>query len=69
MRSHTQTCLPGEVSIIKADKYSFSQSPKTEIEEDSMKDIACTYVVGTLLYAQLCIRPDSQMQLVVMYLH
>lgn len=31
-----QNYSPGEASTIKGDKYSVSQSPKTEIENDSI---------------------------------
>lgn len=41
-------------SNYKGDIYSISQSSKIEIEDDSMKGIQYAYVVGGLIYEQLC---------------
>lgn len=42
--------------MIKGDKYSVSRNPKSEIEEDSSKDISCASSVVSLTYTR-CSRP------------
>lgn len=53
-----QNCSHGEAPIIKGDKYYVSQSPKTEIKNDSMKDILYVPDVGSLMYVHIYTRPD-----------
>jgi hypothetical protein len=39
------------------------QCPKTPQEEEQMKDVPYASVVGSLMYAMLCTRPDICLQL------
>ena len=43
---------------MKGDKLSLNQCPKNDIEKESMKNIPYASAVGSLMYAQVCIRPD-----------
>ena len=47
-----------KVPIVKRDKFSKSQSPQNDIERDHMKIVPYYSVVGSLMYAQVCTRPD-----------
>jgi len=44
--------------IAKGDKLSKCQSPKNELERNQMKAYPYASLVGTLMYAQICTRPD-----------
>jgi hypothetical protein len=44
--------------IVKGDKYGSFQSPMNQYEINQMKSISYASVVGRLMYAQVCIRPD-----------
>lgn len=45
-------CLPNETPIVKGDKFSRSQSPKSEIAKESIKHIPHAFVVASLMYVQ-----------------
>ena len=53
-----QDCKPGDTPISKGDKFSLNQCPKNDIEEKEMQKIPYASVVGSLMYAQVCTRPD-----------
>ncbi|KAJ3684738.1 hypothetical protein LUZ61_013902 [Rhynchospora tenuis] len=53
-----QKCSPSVALIFKGDKFSKSQCPKTESERKQMEDNEYASVVGSLMYAQVCTRPD-----------
>lgn len=57
-RFDMQICAPGDVPIIKGDKFNKAQWPSNELERGSMKNIPYASVVGSLMYAQVCTRPD-----------
>ncbi|KAL4376717.1 hypothetical protein GQ457_02G017480 [Hibiscus cannabinus] len=40
------------------DKFNLNQCPKNEFEREQMKNIPYASVVGSLMYAQVCTRPD-----------
>ena len=46
------------VPLAKGDKFSEAQCPKNQLESDEMKDIPYASAVGSLMYAQVCTRPD-----------
>jgi len=46
------------VPLAKGDKFSEAQCPKNQLESDEMKDIPYASTVGSLMYAQVCTRPD-----------
>lgn len=48
----------GELPIGKGEKMSNEQSPKNELEKDSMKNKPYASLVGNLMYAQVCTRLD-----------
>ena len=43
---------------MKSDKLSLNQCPKNDLEKESMKNIPYASAVGSLMYAQVCTRPD-----------
>ncbi|XP_074314460.1 secreted RxLR effector protein 161-like [Silene latifolia] len=51
-------CNPNDVPIQKGDKFSLSMCPKTELERNAMKNFPYASMVGSLMYAQVCTRPD-----------
>jgi hypothetical protein len=53
-----QNCSPSVAPIIKGDKFSKFQCPKNDLECAQMKQIPYASVVGSLMYAQVCTRPD-----------
>ena len=53
-----QNCKPGDTPVAKGDKFSLSQCPKTDLEIQEMEKIPYAWAVGSLMYAQVCIRPD-----------
>ncbi|KAF5476128.1 hypothetical protein F2P56_007864 [Juglans regia] len=57
-RFEMHNCAPGDVPIIKGDKFNKTQCPKNELERDSVKNIPYASAVGSLMYAQVCTRPD-----------
>ena len=51
-------CKSWDVPIAKGDKLSLAQSPENEVERESMKAVPYASAVGSLMYAQVCTRPD-----------
>ncbi|XP_061356852.1 secreted RxLR effector protein 161-like [Gastrolobium bilobum] len=51
-------CSPGVVPIQKGDKFSLMQCPNNDVERKEMEPIPYASVVGGLMYARTCIRPD-----------
>jgi len=51
-------CSASIVPIQKGDKFSLMQCPKNELERNQMETIPYASIVGSLLYAQTCTRPD-----------
>ena len=51
-------CSPSVTRIMKGDKLSLNQCPKNDLEKESMKIISYASVVRSLMYAQVCTRPD-----------
>ncbi|KAJ9536278.1 hypothetical protein OSB04_un000550 [Centaurea solstitialis] len=48
----------GDTPIAKGDKFSLKQYPKNELEIKEMQKIPYASVVGSLMYVQVCTRPD-----------
>ena len=44
--------------IMKGDKLSLNQCPKNYLEKESMKNIPYALAIGSVMHAQVCIRPD-----------
>ena len=43
---------------MKGDRFNLNQCPKNDLEREQMKDIPYASAVESLMYAQLCTRPD-----------
>ena len=57
-RFRMKDCSPSVAPIMKGDKLSLNQCPKNDLENESMKNIQYASAVGSLMYAQVCIRPN-----------
>ena len=53
-----QLCFSGKAPIVKGDRFSKSQCPQNDIERDHMKVVPYSSIVGNLMCAQVCTRPD-----------
>ncbi|KAL6315251.1 hypothetical protein AAG906_000330 [Vitis piasezkii] len=49
---------PGDTLVAKGDKFSLHQCPKNELENKDMKRFLYASAIGSLIYAQVCTRPD-----------
>nr|CAN67941.1 hypothetical protein VITISV_033155 [Vitis vinifera] len=50
--------LAGDVPVVKGDKLSNEQCPKNDLEKDAIKSIPYASDISSLMYAQVCTRPD-----------
>ena len=55
---HIKNCSPSISPIVKGDRFSLNQSPSNDLEKKEMKNIPYASTVGSLMYAQVCIRSD-----------
>ena len=44
--------------MAKGDKFSLNQCPKNDFEKREIQNIPYASVVGSIMYAQVCVRPD-----------
>jgi hypothetical protein len=51
-------CNPTLAPIVRGDKYGSFQSPRNQYEIDQMKSGPYASAVGSLMYTQVCTRPD-----------
>ncbi|XP_068641915.1 secreted RxLR effector protein 161-like [Aristolochia californica] len=51
-------CSPSVAPIVKDDRFNLNQCPKNDFEREQMKDIPYASAVGSLMYVQVCTRPD-----------
>ncbi|KAL0293731.1 UNVERIFIED_CONTAM: Secreted RxLR effector protein [Sesamum angustifolium] len=51
-------CSSTAAPIVKGDKFGIHQSPQNSLEENQMKNVPYASVVGSLMYVQVCTRPD-----------
>jgi hypothetical protein len=51
-------CNPTPAPIVKGDKYESFQNSRNKYEIDQMKSVLYASAVGSLMYAQVCTRPD-----------
>ena len=56
-RFRMDKCSTSPVPIRKGDKFSLMQYPKNDLERKQMENIPYVSVVGSLMYAQTCMRP------------
>jgi len=57
-RFRMNKCSASPIPIQKGDKFSLMQCPKNDLERKQMENIPYASVVGSLMYAQTCTRPD-----------
>jgi hypothetical protein len=57
-RFNMKNCSPSVAPIVKGDKFELSQCPQNNFEREHMKNISYASAVGSLMYAQVCTRPD-----------
>ena len=57
-RFQMKDCSPSVATIVKGDMFNLNQCPKNDFEREQMKNIPYALVVGSLMYAQVCTRPD-----------
>ena len=57
-RFKMESCTLSPVPIQKGDNFSLSQCPKNDLEHKEMDNIPYASIVGSLMYAQTCTRPD-----------
>ena len=53
-----QKCKSGNTPVAKGDKFSLKQCPKGNLEIQEMQKIPYASAIGSLMYAQVCTRPD-----------
>ena len=44
--------------ILKGDRLNLNQCPKKDFEREQMKNIPYASIVGSMMYVQVCTRPD-----------
>ncbi|KAM1386266.1 hypothetical protein ACFX1X_032946 [Malus domestica] len=57
-RFNMEGCSGGEVPMSKGDKLNKEQCPKNDLERKTMLNKPYASLVGSLMYAQVCTRPD-----------
>ena len=57
-RFRMKDCSPSIAPIVKGDKFNLNQCPRNDLEREQMKNIPYASAVGSLMYAQVCTRPD-----------
>ncbi|KAL6633353.1 hypothetical protein ACP70R_026024 [Stipagrostis hirtigluma subsp. patula] len=57
-RFRMENCSMGVVPIQKGDKFSLMQCPKNDLERKEMESVPYASIVGSLMYASTCTRPD-----------
>ncbi|CAJ2653575.1 unnamed protein product [Trifolium pratense] len=49
---------PGDTPVARGDKFILNQCPTTDLEKKEMHKVPYALTVGSLMYAQVCTRPD-----------
>ncbi|KAL6324338.1 hypothetical protein AAG906_012584 [Vitis piasezkii] len=57
-RFRMKNCSPSVSPIVKGDRFNLDQCSKNDLEREQMKNIPYASAVGSLMYAQVCTRPD-----------
>ena len=57
-RFNMQQCKSGIAHVCKGDKLSLSQCPHSDFEKAQMKNVPYASALGSIMYAQVCTRPD-----------
>lgn len=53
-----QNCSGSIAPVVKSDKFSQLKCPKNDLEKKQMEKIPYASAVGSIMYAQVCIRPN-----------
>ena len=51
-------CSPSVAPIVKGDKFHMNQCLRNNLEKEQMRNIPYASAVGSMMYAQVCTRPD-----------
>ena len=51
-------CSPSPASILEGDRFNLDQCPRNNLERKKMRDTSYASAVISLIYAQVCTRPD-----------
>lgn len=57
-RFRMKDCSPSLAPIVKGDRFNLNQYPKNDLEREQMKNIPYASAVRSLVYAQVCTRPE-----------
>ena len=57
-RFNMHSCSFGKALILKGDKFSKAQCPHNNKERDEIKVVPYASLLGSLMYVQVCTRPD-----------
>ncbi|XP_073045794.1 secreted RxLR effector protein 161-like [Primulina eburnea] len=57
-RYRMKDCSPSIAPVVKGDKFNLRQCPKNDLEREQMKNIPYASAARSLMYAQVCTRPD-----------
>ncbi|KAL0413635.1 UNVERIFIED_CONTAM: Retrovirus-related Pol polyprotein from transposon TNT 1-94 [Sesamum radiatum] len=57
-RFQMKDCSPSVAPIVKGDKLHLNQCPRNDLKGEQMKDIPYASGIGSLMYAQVCTRPN-----------
>ena len=53
-----KNCSLSPTPIVKGDMFSIDQCPRNDLEREKIRDIPYASVVRSLMYVQVCTRPD-----------
>ena len=51
-------CSPSVAPIVKDDRFNLNQCLKIDLEREQMKNIPYASAIGSIIYAQVCTRPN-----------
>ena len=51
-------CSLSVAHIVKGDKFHMNQCPRNNLEKEQMRNIPYASAIGSMMYAQVCTRPD-----------
>ena len=57
-RFRMKDCSPSVAAIVKGDRFNLNQCPKNDFENEEMKNTPYAVVVGSIMYVQVCTKPD-----------
>ena len=57
-RFQMKNCSPSLAPIVKGDRFHLNQCPKNDLEWEKMRDTPYSSSIGSLMYPQVCTKPD-----------